>query len=88
MNSPSFAELTAQAVAYVEQVAAREQEIAAAAEQLSQEPAVQAAFQAGVEHERRRVLTLISIQLDTLNRGGINALSLEAHRRQVLEAGR
>ncbi len=88
MNPPSFAELIAKADAYVQEVAAREQEIAAAAEQLSQEPAVQAAFRDGVRHERSRVLTLISIQLDTLNRGGINALVLETHRRQVLEADR
>ena len=86
MDTQSLRELTAEAVAYAEQLEAREQELAAAAEQLSQEPAVQAAFQQGVEHERRRVLTLVSIQLDLLKRGGTNALALEAHRRQVLEA--
>jgi len=88
MATPTFAELTAQAVAYVAEVENRERELAAAAELLSQDPAVQASFRAGVEHERCRVLTLISIQLDTLKRGGVNALVLEALRRQLLEAGR
>jgi hypothetical protein len=86
MNTTEFRRLTTEVATYVEQLEAREQELALAAEQLSQDPAVQAAFQQGVEHERRRVLTLISIQLDLLNRGGTNALALEAHRRQVLEA--
>jgi hypothetical protein len=86
MNTSTLKQLTAEAVAYAEQLEAREQELAAAAEQLSQDPAVQAAFQQGVEHERRRVLTLVSIQLDLFKRGGTNALALEAHRRQVLEA--
>ena len=86
MDTQSLRELTADAVVYAEQLEAREQELAAAAEQLSQDPAVQAAFQQGVEHERRRVLTLVSIQLDLLKRGGTNALALEAHSRQVLEA--
>ena len=83
MNTPSFAELAANADAYVRAVEQREQELAHAAEALSQDTAVQAAFQQGVEHERRRVLTLISIQLDLLNRGGTNALVLGALSRQV-----
>jgi hypothetical protein len=88
MFTEDFRRLTEQAVAMVEQADARERELAAAAEQLSQEPAVQAAFQQGIQHERGRVLALISTQLDLLKRGGTNALALEAHRRQVLEAGR
>ncbi len=88
MNTSEFRRLTREAEAMVEAVEAREQQLAAAAEQLSQDAAVQAAFQQGVEHERRRVLTLISMQLDLLKSGGTNALALEAHRRQVLEAGR
>jgi exonuclease VII small subunit len=86
MNTSEFRRLTREAEAMVESLDARERELAAAAEQLSQGPAVQASFQQGVEHERRRVLTLISIQLDLLKRGGINALVLDALRRQVLEA--
>jgi hypothetical protein len=88
MNTSEFRRLTQQAVAMAEQVEARERELALAAEQLSQDPAVQAAFQQGIQHERGRVLALISTQLDLLKRGGINALSLETHRRQVLEADR
>ena len=87
MNTSEFRRLTTEATIYVEQLEAREAELALAAEQLSQDPAVQAAFQQGVEHERRRVLTLISIQLDLLKRGGTNALVLDALRRQVREAG-
>lgn len=86
MNTSEFRRLTHEAEAMVQAVEAREQELAAAAEELSQDSAVQAAFQAGVECERCRVLTLISIQLDLLKRGGTNALVLEALRRQILEA--
>jgi hypothetical protein len=86
MNTSEFRRLTTEATIYVEQLEARERELALAAEQLSQDPAVQAAFQQGIEHERRRVLTLISIQLDLLSRGGTNALVLGALSRQVREA--
>jgi len=88
MNTSEFRRLVKQVEALVQQTEARERELAAAAEQLSQDPAMQASFQAGVDHERCRVLTLISINLDTLKRGGVNALVLEALRRQVLDAGR
>jgi hypothetical protein len=87
VNTSEFRRLTTEAATYVEQLEAREAELARAAEQLSQDPTVQAAFQQGVEHERRRVLTLISIQLDLLKRGGTNALVLGALSRQVREAG-
>jgi hypothetical protein len=83
MNTSEFKRLTTEATNYVEQLEARERELALAAEALSQDAAVQAAFQQGVEHERRRVLTLISIQLDLLKRGGTNALVLGALSRQV-----
>ena len=86
MNTESLQQLTAEAVAYVESVEAREQGLALAVEHLSQDTAVQAAFDAGIHHERNRVLTLISIQLDLLRRGGINALVIEALSRQVREA--
>jgi hypothetical protein len=83
MNTSEFKRLTTEATIYVEQLEARERELAHAAEALSQDSAVQAAFQQGVEHERRRVLTLISIQLDLLKRGGTNAMVLGALSRQV-----
>jgi hypothetical protein len=86
MNTSEFRRLTAEAEAYVQQVEAREAEIAAAAEALSQDAAVQAAFRQGAQHERGRVLALITAQLDQLTRGGMNALVLEGLRRQVLEA--
>jgi hypothetical protein len=85
MNTSEFKRLTTEATIYVEQLEARERELAHAAEALSQDTAVQAAFQQGVEYERRRVLTLISIQMDLLKRGGTNALVLGALSRQVRE---
>ncbi len=88
MNTSEFKRLTTEATNYVEQLEDRERELAHAAEALSQDAAVQAAFHQGVDHERRRVLALISIQLGLLKRGGTNALALEAHRLQVLEGGR
>lgn len=63
----------------------REQSVAQAAELLSQEPAIAAAWQQGGMAERDRVAALIDHQLDQLNRGGTNALVLIALRRQVLE---
>jgi len=59
--------------------------LARAAEQLTQERAVQAAWQQALTTERDRILALIDTQLDTLQRGGTNALVLTALRRQVLE---
>lgn len=63
----------------------REQSVAQAAELLSQEPAIAAAWQQGGLWERDRVLLLINHQLDQLSCGGTNALVLTALRRQVLE---
>jgi hypothetical protein len=64
----------------------REQQVAQAAEQLSQEPAIVAAWQQGGAAERDRVLMLIDHQLDQLKRGGTNAVVLTALRRMVVEA--
>jgi predicted lipoprotein len=96
MNAETFRELSAKAAEMAamaeardrelaESIETRERELAAMAEQLSQDPAVQAAFQQGVQYERARVLTLIDVQLSTLFGANINALSLRAHRRQVME---
>ena len=63
----------------------RERQLAQAAEQLSQDPAIAAAWQQGGAAERNRVAALIDHQLDQLKRGGTNALVLTALRRQVLE---
>ena len=63
----------------------REQSVAQAAEQLSQEPAVAAAWQQGGIAERDRVVMLIDLQLDQLSRGGTNAVVLTTLRRMVLE---
>lgn len=88
MNTSEFRRLTVEAVAMAERIEARERELATAAEALSLDSAVQAAFKQGIQHERGRVLTLIATQLDLLKRGGTNALALEAHRRMVLEGDR
>ena len=99
MNSETFRELSAKAAEMAamaeardrelaESIETRERELAAMAEQLSQDPAVQAAFQQGVQYERARVMVLIDAQLDMLQRGTINALVLSAHRQQVMECRR
>jgi hypothetical protein len=87
MNTSTLKQLAAEVVAQADQLDERERELALAAEQLSQDAAVQAAYQQGIEQERWRVLTLISIQQNQLSRGGTNALVLDALRRQVREAG-
>lgn len=63
----------------------REQSVAQAAEQLSQEPAIAAAWHQGGLRERDRVLLLIDHQLNQLKRGGINAVVLTTLRRMLLE---
>lgn len=63
----------------------REQAIAQAAEQLSQEVQVRQAFAAGKADERGRVVALIDLQLETLGRGGLNAVSLRTLRQRLLE---
>ena len=64
---------------------AREQSVAQAAELLSQDASVQAAWRQGAAAERSRIVTLIDFQLDQLKRGGINAVVLTTLRRMVLE---
>jgi hypothetical protein len=63
----------------------REQAVAEAAEQLSQEAQVRQAFASGKQDERGRVVALIDLQLETLGRSGLNALSLRTLRQQLLE---
>ena len=69
------------------QLEAKEHELVAAAESLTVTARIRQAEQLGRDLERQRVLQLIDVQLETLNRGGINALSLEHLKRQVVEAG-
>lgn len=63
----------------------REAELAKAAEQLSQSSAVQQALQCGRQEERGRLVALIDLQLEQLSRAGLNAISLQTLRRQLLE---
>lgn len=67
------------------ELADREQAVAQATEQLSQDSAVQAAWRQGATAERRRVVSLIDHQLNQLQRGGVNALVVSALRRMVIE---
>ena len=87
MNSilTRFDDLLAQITADHESLQQREAAVAAATEQLSQDASVQAAWQHGCTYERSRLVTLIDLQLDTLQRGGTNATVLYALRRMVLE---
>jgi hypothetical protein len=88
VNTTEFRRLTTEAATYVEQLDARERELALAAEQLSQDSAVQAAFSQGSQHERDRIVSLIDHQLALLQLSGNNALVplvLRALRRQVRE---
>lgn len=68
------------------QLEAQERELVKAAESLTVTARIRQAEQLGRDLERQRVLQLIDVQLETLNRGGINALSLEHLKRQVVEA--
>ena len=61
----------------------RERAVAGAAEALSQDAAVQAAYACGVATERGRILTLIQHQLDMLRRGGTESLCLKALQRCI-----
>lgn len=69
------------------QLEAQERELVKAAESLTVTARIRQAEQLGRDLERQRVVALIDLQLETLNRGGINALSLEHLKRQVVEAG-
>jgi hypothetical protein len=65
----------------------REAEVARAAEELSQQKAVQQAVRCGRQEERGRVVALIDLQLEQLGRVGLNAISLQALRRQLVDGG-
>jgi hypothetical protein len=80
-----FSDLLAEITADHESLQQREAAVAAATEQLSQDASVQAAWQHGCSYERSRLVTLIDLQLETLQRGGTNATVLYALRRMVLE---
>lgn len=86
MEYITIAELRAlieRAAAAIEQ---EQHSIAAAAEQLSQDRAVQAAWRQGGAAMQERIVALIDQQLATLQQGGINATCLETLRRMVIEA--
>ena len=78
----STATTTAESLALVDAIEERERRLVAAIEDLSQD---NDAFNAGIHHERERVLGLISAQLDLLKRGGASVLALETLSRQVRE---
>ena len=64
-------------------LAAEQAAVAAAAEHLSQDDAVRAAWQQGGQAMRGRILLLIDCQLAALGRAGMNRGLLTALRRQV-----
>jgi hypothetical protein len=61
----------------------RERDVAAAAEQLSQSAAVQAAWAGGQQAERQRITAMIDLQLEQLHHAGLNAISLKALRQHI-----
>jgi hypothetical protein len=61
----------------------RERDVAAAAEQLSQSAAVQAAWAGGQQAERQRITAMIDLQLEQLHQAGLNAISLKALRQHI-----
>ena len=67
------------------QLEAQELELVRAAEGLTVTARIRQAEQLGRDLERQRVVALIDVQLEMLQRGGLNALSLEHLRRQVVE---
>ena len=69
----------------VVEIERREAEVARAAEELSQQEAVQQALRCGRQEERGRVVALIDLQLEQLDGAGLNAMSLQALRRQLVE---
>lgn len=92
MDTTALKQLTAEAVAYVEAVQAREQELAAAAEYLSQESSAQAAFRDGIlygrNEERTKTIALIDFHLMQLENASMSCRALRALRRQLVEADR
>lgn len=77
-----LSELIEKAAAAIEH---EQHSIAVAAEQLSQDRAVQAAWRQGGAAMQGQVIALIDQQLSMLNRGGTNATCLETLRRMVME---
>lgn len=63
--------------------AARDAELAQAAEQLTQDAAVQAAYRQGQADERRRLVVLIDLQLQHLPANGAAGMVLTTLRRMV-----
>jgi len=63
----------------------REQAIAAASEQLSQDQAVQAAWRQGAASKQGQIVAMIDHMRAELHRGGVNATCLDTLRRQILE---
>jgi hypothetical protein len=69
--------------AILDEIENRERDVAAAAEHLSQDDAVRAAWRQGGHAMRGRILLLIDQQLTALGRAGMNRGLLTALRRQV-----
>ena len=67
----------------IDATAAREAAVAQAAEQLTQDAAVQAAYRQGQAAEQRRLLVLIDLQLQHLPPGGAAGMVLQTLRRMV-----
>ena len=86
MNTTTIKQFAAESLALAEAIEDRERQLAAAIEDLSQDSAVQAAWQQGGQYERDRIVSLIDHQLALLTGAGTNALVLRALRRQILEA--
>lgn len=63
--------------------AARDAELAAAAEQLTQDRAVRAAYRQGQAAEQRRLVVLIDLQLQHLPPGSAAGMVLQTLRRMV-----
>lgn len=67
------------------ELAHREAALAEALEQLHDPAVIRHAFAAGQQEERQRLVALIDLQLEQLQRSGLNALSLHSLRRQMLD---
>jgi 16S rRNA U516 pseudouridylate synthase RsuA-like enzyme len=63
----------------------REKELAKAAEDLTQTEAVQVALRCGKQEAIGRVVALIDLQLETLGRAGLNAISLRTLRKHIVD---
>lgn len=85
MSSAVLRQLADQLEAKEQELQERERAVAEAAEQLSQVAQVQQAFVAGKADERGRVVALIDLQLETLGKAGLNAISLRTLRQRLLE---